>query len=397
MGSHDGAEICELVGLFLLHKIREKFPSLDLGLYRDDGLGAQPDAPGPTSDRFRKDMIALFKKYKLSITLDVNLIQVNMLDATFNMEKDTFWPYRKPNDQPCYINTQSNHPQNIIRDIPKMIGKRLSSLSHNEEVFNDTIECYQDALSKSGHSTALIYDPSVDHTKRKRNRKREITWFNPPFNRSVTTNIGKIFFNALAKYFPKNNRYHKIFNKNTVKLSYSCTSNMKSKISAHNKKLLSNEPNQSETPRTCNCQVPKNCPLNGTCLSSAIVYRGTVTCDDITKTYIGGTETTFKERHGNHKKSFNLAHYSHETKISEYVWAMKRNGYDPNVTWSIVKKCVHYKAGDKFCDTCVSEALEILREKTSKGDGCINKRSELSTTCRHKAKFKLHKAHKLDY
>ena len=38
MGSHDGAEVCELVGLYLLHQMREKFPLVDFGLYSDDGL-----------------------------------------------------------------------------------------------------------------------------------------------------------------------------------------------------------------------------------------------------------------------------------------------------------------------------------------------------------------------
>ena len=39
MGSYDGAESCELVGAYLLHKIKEKFGSTcDFGLYRDDGL-----------------------------------------------------------------------------------------------------------------------------------------------------------------------------------------------------------------------------------------------------------------------------------------------------------------------------------------------------------------------
>ena len=39
MGSYDVAEICELVGVYLIHQIKEKFPQLDFGLYRDDGLG----------------------------------------------------------------------------------------------------------------------------------------------------------------------------------------------------------------------------------------------------------------------------------------------------------------------------------------------------------------------
>ena len=36
MGSWDGAEVCELVGLFLLSKLQHL--ALNVGLYRDDGL-----------------------------------------------------------------------------------------------------------------------------------------------------------------------------------------------------------------------------------------------------------------------------------------------------------------------------------------------------------------------
>ena len=36
MGSYDGAESCELVGLFMLHQMEEL--QKEAGLYRDDGL-----------------------------------------------------------------------------------------------------------------------------------------------------------------------------------------------------------------------------------------------------------------------------------------------------------------------------------------------------------------------
>ena len=38
MGAPDGAEVCELVGLFLLNEVKQNFPELNFGLYRDDGL-----------------------------------------------------------------------------------------------------------------------------------------------------------------------------------------------------------------------------------------------------------------------------------------------------------------------------------------------------------------------
>ena len=38
MGSFDGAEVCELVGLYLLDILRQEFGENKIGLHRDDGL-----------------------------------------------------------------------------------------------------------------------------------------------------------------------------------------------------------------------------------------------------------------------------------------------------------------------------------------------------------------------
>ena len=62
MGSYDGAEICELVGLCLLDKLSKILSNADGGLYRDDGLTAVNNSIGPLMDRLRKNIIALFKE-----------------------------------------------------------------------------------------------------------------------------------------------------------------------------------------------------------------------------------------------------------------------------------------------------------------------------------------------
>lgn len=52
MGSNDGAEICELVGLYVLHLLDEKCGRNNLGFYRDYGLACFHNTTGPQSDRF---------------------------------------------------------------------------------------------------------------------------------------------------------------------------------------------------------------------------------------------------------------------------------------------------------------------------------------------------------
>ena len=79
--------------------------------------------------------------------------------------------------------------------------------------------------------------------KREKHKNKENNMVHPPppsFSMNVATNIGKNFFSLLNECFPKNSKLHKIINKNTIKLSYSCMANMKQKIDSHNRKIVSN-------------------------------------------------------------------------------------------------------------------------------------------------------------
>ena len=72
MGSWDGAEVCELVGAFLLSKISDVIDKRDIGLYRNDGLGVMRNIGGPEIERRKKKIIQIFKRYGLSVTIETN-------------------------------------------------------------------------------------------------------------------------------------------------------------------------------------------------------------------------------------------------------------------------------------------------------------------------------------
>ena len=82
--------------------------------------------------------------------------------------------------------------------------------------------------------------PDAPRTNR-RNRQRNKTWFNLPYSKNVETKVGKCFLSLVDQHFPHSNPLHKIFNRNTLKLSYSYMSNIKTVISNHNKAELDNE------------------------------------------------------------------------------------------------------------------------------------------------------------
>ena len=82
---------------------------------------------------------------------------------------------------------------------------------------------------------------------------------------------------------------NKIFNRNTVKLSYSCTPNIKQVIDGHNKAILkkSNIPEQDQNARMCNCLKKNDYPLKGECLQKEVVYQATVTTGEKGETHVG--------------------------------------------------------------------------------------------------------------
>ena len=177
MGAYDGAEVCELVGLYILNKLKIEHPDINIGLYRDDGLGVHSRLPGPTLTRKRKDIEKLFKDIELEITIETNLTQVDFLDITMSLTRESFWPFRKENNETLYINVKSNHPKNVINHLPESISNRLSEISASGEIFNKSKEEYQIALKTSGYRQELKYKqpkktPDERNNKRKRKRKK---------------------------------------------------------------------------------------------------------------------------------------------------------------------------------------------------------------------------------
>ena len=146
MGSFHGAEVCEPIGLFLLNNLSEKYRKNNVGLYRDDGLVLLTNATGPQSERTRKDVTREFKKQGLNISISTNQKICNFLDVTLNLTDGTHYPYRKPNNETLYIDTNSNYPPAIIKHLPAAIGRRISDISASKELFNK---------AKSHHESAL--------------------------------------------------------------------------------------------------------------------------------------------------------------------------------------------------------------------------------------------------
>ena len=95
--------------------------------------------------------------------------------------------------------------------------------------------------------------------------------------------------------------------------------NMKSIISSHSKHVLSDANTPAPQPDSCNCKKKPDCPLEGKCLQTNVIYQATVTTETTTETYVG-LATNFKERYRNHKTSFRPLNRRNETELSKHVW-----------------------------------------------------------------------------
>ena len=195
--------------------------------------------------------VLLYKKdYKsfwilgFKIEIFSNIKIANFRDITFdNLSDNSYRPFLKTNQYPSYVNTYPS--SSIIKQVPKAVNTRMRRLSSNE-IFHESCKLYIEALKNRGFkrrvylSRAKKIKPNNNNDLYKnkgttdncnikekchKNRKRKKIWFKPPFCKLANINTGKIFFKLIDKHFNQYNTLHKIFNRKTLKISYSCTNN----------------------------------------------------------------------------------------------------------------------------------------------------------------------------
>ena len=315
--------------------------------------------------------------------------RVDFLDVTLDLMTGLYMPYIKPNNVIMYVHNESNHPPIVLKNIPDGVNQRLSNISANEDIFSKAIPQYQEALQKSGYTYKLHYSPTPLHDQSKnRSRKRNVLWYNPPFSKNVSTNIGKKFLSILDKCFHKENPLSKVFNRNTVKISFSTMPNIGQIISGHNQTVLRSEGQENNKTSSCNCRRNTTCPVDGKCNTKGVIYQATVERKDTGELnkYIGLCDTTFKIRLASHKNSFKDKDKRKSTKLSDYIWDLQLQNCDFELSWKIVSKASSYSPSSKICNLCNREIYYILYKPEMAN---LNKRNELMSACRHKWKFKL--------
>ena len=238
---------------------------------------------------------------------------------------------------------------------------------------------FQEALVRSGYDYKLEYKTATPKQKRSNKRKKDILWFNPPYNLNVMTNVGKEFFKLVDQCFPPGHPLRKIANRQVIKISYSTTPNMNKIIASTNSNILTPEETQS---KLCNCLQDSPCPMGGKCLEKNIIYHAKVmegngqNC----RNYVGNTSTEFKKRLSGHKHTFKNEQ-ANQTVLSNHIHKLESENKQYSVKWNIVGRGKPFSPISNTCSLCTSEKYFILFHPTLSD---LNSKREIYSNCRHK-------------
>lgn len=194
----------------------------------------------------------------------------------------------------------------------------------------------------------------------------------------VVSNIERDFIKIIDSCFPKGSKLGKVFNRQTVKISYSGTPNMEKIISAQNAKFLVEE--EIVKTKECNCPKYNTCPMGEKCLNSNLIYNAAVATSNEVKNYIGLCSATFKARLAVYTQSFKNSN-TNQTSLSKHIAKLKNENLEDKINWKIVDRGKPYTPVNDICQLCTKEAYYIIfnPEMTD-----LNSKNEIFNSYRHK-------------
>ena len=69
-----------------------------------------------------------------------------------------YYPYNKPNNTPLYIYAKSNHPSSIVKELPKMVNKRILDFFCDKSEFSNAKVIYNLNLKHSRYNSEMKLD-----------------------------------------------------------------------------------------------------------------------------------------------------------------------------------------------------------------------------------------------
>ena len=119
------------------------------------------------------------------IIISFSVVQRSHLYKLYKLRQTVHRHYRSRHRHYHAFKEITNHPPNIIKQLPASINRRISDISSNEHEFNKAKPIYDDALKSSGYTEMLSFSKHRHPVRLRRNRQRNIIWYNPPFEKNA--------------------------------------------------------------------------------------------------------------------------------------------------------------------------------------------------------------------
>ena len=138
-------------------------------------------------------------------------------------------------------------------------------------------------------------------------------WFNPPYSKSLVTKVATYFLSLFDNHCPPCNKINIIFNRNIIKICYSCIPNTKTVFNSHDHKIA--YPKTTTEEKTYNRLVKERQTLCDNCLTNKIICKATlISTNQIHKEKVY-FKTAFRLTYSNHKKVIKFLKYMTDTTL----------------------------------------------------------------------------------
>ena len=186
---------------------------------------------------------------------------------------------------------------------------------------------------------------------------------NTPISKIVKTNIGNKFFNLTKRNFPKHLKIWKIFNKDTIKLSYSCFRNMSSVIASYNRRII------QPTSNNHGCNDRQTFYIDQS-------YQHPV--NEITDISV------LQKLHLNYTADCRRKRYVISIELSKYVWKLKDEKITANIKW-IGMSIVYGTPKGGVCKLCLCDKFWLLKYFVN--EHLLNEKLKFISKCRYENKL----------
>ena len=83
----------------------------------------------------------------------------------------------------------------------------------------------------------------------------------------------------------------------------------------------------------------------------------------------------------NHTNSFCNRHHEQDIELSKHIGNLQYKGINFKVKWNVAAYALTYRCGSRRCDLRLTETYVIAR---ANHENLLNKRTELTSKCRHR-------------